>query len=234
MVRGRGDEGHASLGAAKRRDVGRHLLAGELTALAGLGALRNLNLELVGSHEEGGGDTETAGSNLLDGGGRDVPGLQAPEVGKGLGFALRIRGDLLVALGILATLARVGLAADAVHRDGDRLVALAGDGAEGHAAGAEARADVTNRLHLVDGNGLAVRLDDEHVAKRRRRPVVALLLVELVRVEIAALLLAAQPDRLVQELGHVLVVGVVLEPGLDLEHAPRGDAVENLALAGKV
>mmetsp|Transcript_6889 Transcript_6889/g.18757 ORF Transcript_6889/g.18757 Transcript_6889/m.18757 type:complete len:1126 (+) Transcript_6889:86-3463(+) len=234
VVGRRGDEGHASLGTAKGRDVGRNLLAGELTALAGLGALRNLNLELIRSHEERGGDAEAAGRHLLDSGRCDVASLETVEVGKVVGVTVGVRGDGLVALGILATLARVGLAADSVHRDGDRLVALARDGTQRHASGAEPRADVADGLDLVDVDGLPVALDHEHVAEGGGGPFVALLLVELVRVKVTLLLLAPEPDSLVEELGHLLVVGVVLEAGLDLEHTARGDAAENLVLAGKV
>jgi molybdopterin-guanine dinucleotide biosynthesis protein A len=42
VVRRRRDERHAGLGAAQVGDVGRDLGAGELAALAGLGALRDL------------------------------------------------------------------------------------------------------------------------------------------------------------------------------------------------
>ena len=46
-------------------------------------------------------------------------------------------------------LARVGLAADAVHCDGDGLVRLPADGPERHAVGAEPRHDSGSRLNLV-------------------------------------------------------------------------------------
>ena len=51
---------------------------------------------------------------------------------------------------ILAAFAAVALAADAIHRDGQHLVGLAGEGAEAHAAGAEAAADALDALHLLD------------------------------------------------------------------------------------
>eukprot|EP00966_Prymnesium_polylepis_P048549 1124068-Prymnesium_polylepis.1 len=49
---------------------------------------------------------------------------------------------------VLAALARVGLAAQLVHRLGERLVALNRDGAERHGARAEALDDRRDGLHL--------------------------------------------------------------------------------------
>ena len=42
-------------------------MAGKLAALAGLGALRHLDLQLVGIHQVIGGDAETRRRHLLDG-----------------------------------------------------------------------------------------------------------------------------------------------------------------------
>jgi hypothetical protein len=93
--------------------------------------------------------------------------------------------------------------------------------------------DVLDGLDLVDVDGLAVADDLEHVAERRRWPLVAVLLVQLVRVS-RPLTLAAEVDGLMQELGHLLVVRVVLEAGLDLEHAARADGRHHLPLAREV
>ena len=51
VVRRRADVALAGLAAAERGDVGRRLAPGQLAALAGLGALRDLDLELVGPGE---------------------------------------------------------------------------------------------------------------------------------------------------------------------------------------
>ena len=64
-------------------------------------------------------------------------------------------GQRLVARRILAALARVALAADAVHGDGQGLVRLLADRAVGHGAGLEALHDRLDRLHLVQRHGLA-------------------------------------------------------------------------------
>jgi hypothetical protein len=57
-------------------DVLGHLVAGQLTAFAGLGALGHLDLDLVGVDQVFGGDTEAAGRHLLDRRAQAVAGLQ--------------------------------------------------------------------------------------------------------------------------------------------------------------
>jgi hypothetical protein len=59
-------------------------------------------------------------------------------------------GQRLEARRILAALAGVRLAADAVHRDRQRGVRLGGDRAERHRAGGEALDDLLGRLDLVE------------------------------------------------------------------------------------
>lgn len=218
MVWGGRDEGYTGLGAAHEGDVGGDLLARELAALAGLSTLGDLDLDLVGVHEEVGGHAEAARRHLLDAGRGEVAVLEALEVGEDLGAPFGVHvGQRLPADRVLAALARVGLAADAVHGDGDRLVGLAGDGAERHAAGAEALHDLLDGLDLLDGDGLAARLNLEHVAEDVHRGVAEVLHVGLVR--LVLLVVAAEADRLVEELGHLLVVGVVLEAGTRLNEA---------------
>ena len=51
---------------ADRGDMAVDLVAGQLTALAGLGALGDLDLQLVGIDQIFGGDAEPAGGDLLD------------------------------------------------------------------------------------------------------------------------------------------------------------------------
>ncbi len=106
---------------------------GQLPALAGLGALRHLDLQLVGVDQVLAGHAEAARRHLLD------------------RAALRVAvGHRQEALGVLAALAGVGLAAEAVHRDRQRLVRLLADRAVGHRAGGEALDDRLDRLDLVD------------------------------------------------------------------------------------
>src|SRR5439155_14722065 len=95
---------------ADLRDVGVDLVPRQLAALAGLRALRHLDLELVGVDEVVDVDAEAPRRDLLD--------RRAARV------AVRVPD---VAHGILAALAGVRLAADAVHRDRERLVLLAAE-----------------------------------------------------------------------------------------------------------
>ena len=53
---------------------------------------------------------------------------------------------------VLAPFARVALAAQAVHGDGQRLVRFGGDRAEAHRPGAEPLDDFGGRFDVVDGN----------------------------------------------------------------------------------
>ena len=109
------------------------LLAGQLAALAGLGPLGDLDLQVVGVDQVLAGHAEAARGHLLDG--------AAAQVAVGVG------GE---AVGVLAALAGVGAPAEAVHGDGQGLVGLGRDGAVGHGAGGEAGHDGRDRLDLVD------------------------------------------------------------------------------------
>ena len=60
VVRRRRDQAHAGHRVAQPANVVTHLAAGQLAALARLGPLRHLDLDLVGAGEVLGGDTKTA------------------------------------------------------------------------------------------------------------------------------------------------------------------------------
>ncbi len=66
VVRRRADVRHRGLAAPEHRDVGGRLLRRQLAALAGLAALGDLDLELVGAREVLGGDAEAGRRDLLD------------------------------------------------------------------------------------------------------------------------------------------------------------------------
>ena len=123
VMRRRRDQADARRRMAHLGDHRVDLVAGQLAAFAGLGALRHLDLHHVGVDEIFGRHAEAARGDLLD--------RRAHRV------AVRQR---LEAVGLLAAFAGVGLAADAVHGDGERRVRLAADRAEGHGAGREALA----------------------------------------------------------------------------------------------
>ena len=131
MVRRGGDEGEAGQGVADFGHEGVDLVAGELAALAGLGALGHLNLQVAGVAEVVGRDAEAPGGDLLDG---------AAEVGA-------------EALGILAAFARVAHRAEGVHRLGNGLVRLGAERTEAHRAGDEVADDGLLALHLVERDG---------------------------------------------------------------------------------
>ncbi len=108
VVRRRRDEADAGGRVTDLGDGLVDLVAGQLAAFAGLGALGHLDLHHVGVDEVFRGHAEAARGHLLD--------------GRALGVAVRQRRE---AIGFLAALAGVRLAADPVHGDGERGVRLA-------------------------------------------------------------------------------------------------------------
>ncbi len=124
------------------------LVARKLAALAGLGALRHLDLHLVRVHQVLGGHAEAARGHLLD------------------GRTHRIAvGQLLEAFRLLAALAGVRTAAEAVHGDRQSRVRFIRDGAERHGAGAEALHDRARRFDLMEFQRLFGRLELEKAAQ---------------------------------------------------------------------
>ena len=113
VMRRRRDQADAGRRMPHARDDGVDLVAGQLSAFAGLGALRHLDLHHVGVDEIFRGDAEAPRGDLLD--------RRAHRI------AVRQR---LEAIAFLAAFAGVGLAADPVHRDRQRGVRLARDRAE--------------------------------------------------------------------------------------------------------
>jgi len=100
VVGRRGDQTHPRDGMAHPGDLQAHFVTGELTPLAGLGPLDDLDLDVVRVDQILGGHAETARGHLLDGGAFRVAG------------AVRQGG---VAFRLLASLAGIGLAAQGVH-----------------------------------------------------------------------------------------------------------------------
>ena len=116
---------------AEAGDLGGHLVAGQLTTLAGLGALRHFDLQLVGEDAVLGSDAEAPRCDLFDAGvpvDRRALAAEAPR--------------------ILPALAGVALATEPVHRDRDRLVRLGGDRAVRHRAGRKPTDDRLDRFDL--------------------------------------------------------------------------------------
>ena len=151
VVRRRRDQGDAGRGVAQAGDLDRDLEARQLAALAGLGTLGDLDLQLPGGVEVFGGDAEAARGHLLD-----------RRVGV---VAVGARVEALLAL---AALAAVGAGADPVHGDGQRLVRLGREGAQGHAGGDEALPDLGDALDLVERHRRQLAVEVEQVADRDR------------------------------------------------------------------
>src|SRR5690606_3601217 len=149
VVRRRRDEADARRRVARARDPRIDLRGRQLTALAGLGTLRELDLQVLRVREIHARHTEAARGDLLD-----------------RAAALRIQQ----ALDVLAALAGVRLGAEAVHRDREGFVRLARDRAVAHRAGREPLDDARDGFDLVDRNGAAQPLAElEQAAQRLQR-----------------------------------------------------------------
>ena len=106
-----------------------------MTALAGLGALGHLDLNLEGAAQVAARHAKSRTCHLLD---RGVLGVTVSQRG--------------LAARVLAALAGVGTAMQAVHGDGHALVCLFANGTVRHGAGVKAADDVERGLHLVERN----------------------------------------------------------------------------------
>ena len=170
VVRRRRDQAHARHRITQHADVIRHLVTGQLSALARLGALGHLDLDLVGAGQVFGGDTKTPGRDLLDLGAHRVARVQgvvdleqilAQQVGHGLAL-----GDgnafefVAVARRVFAAFAGVALAAYAVHGNGQGGMRLGGNGTQRHRTGGKTLDDFGGTFHLVQRNRLG-RIDLE-------------------------------------------------------------------------
>ena len=177
VVRRRADQAHARHRVAQEADVVGYLAAGQLAALAGLGTLGHLDLDLVRAGQVLGGHAKAARGHLLDLGAQAVAFLHF-VVGLDHTLAHHVRhlgagGDLdaleLVAVAgrVFTALARVALAADAVHGQGQRGVRLGGDRAQRHRPGGESLDDLGCGLHFVQRNGFRrIHLELEQAAQR--------------------------------------------------------------------
>ena len=153
VVRRRRDEADSRRRQPNARDVAVDLVPGQLAALAGLRALRHLDLELVRVRQVVDRDAETPRCDLLD--------RRAAKV------AVVVRGE---AHRVLASLARIGATTDPVHRDREVLVSLARDRPERHRAGGEPLHDLARRLDVGKRDTPAGRLaETQQPAQGQRR-----------------------------------------------------------------
>ncbi len=187
-------------GMAHPRDGGIHLVSRQLTALARLGALGDLDLQFRGIDAILGRDAETAAGHLLDGAATVVA-----------------VGERTVTDGVFAALAAIAPRADAVHGDGDRLVRLGAERAEGHGARDKAAHDVFGGLHLLQRHGRG-RPEGEQAAQRERD---ARAIVDLRRV-LAEEIVAVLADRLLQQRDGLRAPEMTLAVATDLVEAAAG------------
>ena len=128
VMRRRADQTDARRRVPGLGDPRVHLVARQLAALARLGALGHLDLQVVGVREVLGGHAEAPRGDLLH---------------------RRAARRVVQPVGILATLTGVRLPAEAVHGDRQRLVGLGGDRPVAHRPGREAAHDRRCRLDVV-------------------------------------------------------------------------------------
>ena len=135
VVRRRADESHPGGGIANGGDHLVHLEPGQLAPFARLCPLHDLDLQLVGICEVIYGHPEATARYLFDGRARGVTVLERDE-----------------APGVLTALARVGFAADAIHRNGEGLMRFDGYGAEAHGPRGETLHYFALRLDFFEWN----------------------------------------------------------------------------------
>src|SRR6266851_6220463 len=183
VVRRRRDELLAGLRVAQPRDEAGHLQAGQLAALARLGALSDLDLELVRALKVARRDAESRGGYLL----HAIVSASAALV--------------VVSVGVLAAFARVGARADLVHRDGESFVRFGGQRPERHRGADEALHDLARGLDLIQGHWCRRLFDMDELAQRLRlihRRQAAPLAIGLLVTGLRRLLRRADSERVVR------------------------------------
>ncbi len=152
VMRRRADQADARRRMPNAGDVFVDLASGQFAAFTGLRALHDLDLQLVGVRQIVDRDAEPAAGDLFDRGALRVAVRQRNEADR-----------------IFAAFAGVRLAADAVHRDGERFVRLLRDRAEAHRAGDEAPDDLLLRLDFLDRHRtiVDVRVERDQAAQHR-------------------------------------------------------------------
>ena len=148
VMRWRRDQRHTRGRVAKPGNQAVNLDAGKLAALAGLCALRNLDLDFLATVQIFGGDTKPPGGDLLDRAGRVVAILAKLE-----------------ACRVLSTLAGIGFRADPVHRDRQRFMRLRAQRAKRDSGRYKSLADAGDRFNILKLDRLAANLEIHQVTK---------------------------------------------------------------------
>ena len=151
MVRRRRDQLHARGRVAHLGDPGIDLGAGQFAALARLGTLGHLDLQLFGLGQIVARHAEAPRGYLLN--------------STVFGIAVGLNH---VAGRVFAALAGIALAAEAVHGDGQAFVRLLANRAVGHRPALEAAGDLLDRLDLLNGHRLGIALELQQAPQGRQ------------------------------------------------------------------
>ena len=138
----RADQTDAGCGVTDTSNIFIDLTTRQFTPLTRFCPLRNLDLDLVGIGQIKNGHSKSPRGNLFD---RRSPGIPI--------------GQRLEPHRILTPLAGVAFATESVHRNGEGLMGLGGDGTETHRTGAKTLDDFADRLHLIERNRIGRRLE---------------------------------------------------------------------------
>jgi hypothetical protein len=132
-------------------------VSGKFSSFSWLGSLSHLDLQLVGISEVVGGDTESTGSDLLDGRSSRIPlRLELHGVGEwSIGIGSRT-GDGNRSLSVFSSLTSVGFTTETVHGDSEGSVGLHGNRTIRHGTSDTSSDDLVPRLDLLDRDGSSI------------------------------------------------------------------------------
>mmetsp|Transcript_19838 Transcript_19838/g.56997 ORF Transcript_19838/g.56997 Transcript_19838/m.56997 type:complete len:273 (-) Transcript_19838:1597-2415(-) len=127
VMRRRRDQTDTGCGVTVVGNILGNLEARKLAALAGLGTLGHLDLDLVTVGKVVGSDSETSRGNLLDTGSAVIKET----------------------FRILSSLSGVGSTSQTIHRNGQRFVGLSANGTKRHGTGRKALDNISHRFNLI-------------------------------------------------------------------------------------
>ena len=195
-----------------------------MSTLAGLGALRHLDLQFVGVDQIIGGYTETAAGNLLH--------RAAAQI------AVRVA---LEAVLILAAFPSVRHASDAIHGNCQSLVSFLADRTEAHRARCETFDDLLGRLYFFNGDGPVEVPELEQAAQGTQLAILGVeqvcIFLESCRIVLAHGMLNLADRQRVQQMIFTTLAILILaaddEVSLGLSERLEGVSVLHLGLASQ-
>ena len=142
------------------RDVFRHFVARQLTAFSGFRALRHLDLDLIGTREIFGGDTEATRRDLLNFRAKRITFFGCYGIANAMRAETRLQclafGQRDIALCVFAAFTRIRFAADAVHCNRKCGVRFCRNRAERHRTRGEAFDDFFRGFNLFQRHRCAL------------------------------------------------------------------------------